>query len=485
MNSSEADIEIDEAVLCTAVEDIFRTASRKMFESAARDYCDRAGLTPLDIFYSLEEQRKLYTIGTYSQDIIQKIARAQIKLTTASVSARMKTLWELVDQHIQRNQARQEEHPPVDLKTLQSADALVPSVGENEAAFGHRVLSSIVATALAENDKGARFENVLQCARRLANQQNVACFDTYLAELTQLTEVKTYFIDDEGALIDQIKRLLGGFQKNETRDQTLAALFSLTETWRLTEIPDAILTLCLECLDARTPFVNGAPQGELEALCEVYALIQNREMSALKRQEFDTRIARRLRQIVNDETIEDFMGEAPDILERIQVFAALQRKLPVEALAEFVNENIKNLFTDGFFRSQIPRDPAEPIEVIKKLASTARALDQLNLPQGRLGAMTAQIEDCQNQVIDRARIFEISNLKKAENFPRFKLIAGLIMENALISESYRTQARTVLQKILKTPNFVETCLTGLSNQKAKVDRARELHDLILGAGLAS
>ena len=42
-------------------------------------------------------------------------------------------------------------------------------------------------------------------------------------------------------------------------------------------------------------------------------------MSALKRQEFDTRIARRLRQIVNDETIEDFMGEAPDILERIQV----------------------------------------------------------------------------------------------------------------------------------------------------------------------
>ena len=137
----------------------------------------------------------------------------------------MKTLWELVDQHIQRNQARQEEHPPVDLKTLQSADALVPSVGENEAAFGQRVLSSIVATALAENDKGARFENVLQCARRLANQQNVACFDTYLAELTQLTEVKTYFIDDEGALIDQIKRLWG-FQKNETRDQTLAALFS-------------------------------------------------------------------------------------------------------------------------------------------------------------------------------------------------------------------------------------------------------------------
>ena len=63
-----------------------------MFESAARDYCDRAGLTPLDIFYSLEEQRKLYTTGTYSQDIIQKIARAQIKLTTASVSARMKTL---------------------------------------------------------------------------------------------------------------------------------------------------------------------------------------------------------------------------------------------------------------------------------------------------------------------------------------------------------------------------------------------------------
>jgi hypothetical protein len=59
------------------------------------------------------------------------------------------------------------------------------------------------------------------------------------------------------------------------------------------------------------------------------------------------------------------------------------------------------------------------------------------------------------------------------------------MENALISESYRTQARTVLQKILKTPNFVETCLTGLSNQKAKVDRARELHDLILAAGLAS
>ena len=72
-------------------------------------------------------------------------------------------------------------------------------------------------------------------------------------------------------------------------------------------------------------------------------------MSALKRQEFDTRIARRLRQIVNDETIEDFMGEAPDILERIQVFAALQRKLPVEALAEFVNENIKNLFHRRFF----------------------------------------------------------------------------------------------------------------------------------------
>ena len=43
----------------------------------------------------------------------------------------------------------------------------------------------------------------------------------------------------------------------------------------------------------------------------------------------------------------------------------------------------------------------------------------------------------------------------------------------------------VLQRILKTPNFVETCLTGISNQKAKVDRARELHDLILGAGLAS
>ena len=31
----------------------------------------------------------------------------------------------------------------------------------------------------------------------------------------------------------------------------------------------------------------------------------------------------------------------------------------------------------------------------------------------------------------------------------------------------------------------ETWLTGISSQKAKVDRARELHDLILGAGLAS
>ena len=157
-----------------------------MFESAARDYCDRAGLTPLDIFIPWKNKtlhhRNIFS-GHHPKKSRGRKSNSRYRLGVGPD----KTLWELVDQHIQRNQARQEEHPQWGFKDLQSADALVPSVGENEAVFGHRVLSSIVATALAENDKGARFENVLQCARRLANQQNVACFDTYLAELTQLT----------------------------------------------------------------------------------------------------------------------------------------------------------------------------------------------------------------------------------------------------------------------------------------------------------
>ena len=87
-------------------------------------------------------------------------------------------------------------------------------------------MSSVVATALAENDKGARFENVLECARRLANQQNVACFDAYLAELTQLTGVKQYFIDDESDLIDQIKRLLGASKKMKLETKRWLRFFS-------------------------------------------------------------------------------------------------------------------------------------------------------------------------------------------------------------------------------------------------------------------
>jgi hypothetical protein len=475
------DIEVAKAADCATPEDLLTRSAREVIGRAAVAYLLGNSLTPIELLYNSNHQRRLMDSGTNAMQAVQKAAGWQVRGTQTPVTERVRQIWEITDAYRASVMKRLEEEPPVEMTPETIADILAWRDDEGAETRAFRIYSSLAKTLEEKKGWAQKAEALLALMTGVAGMEAAGYFDAMLAEMLRSPKGLNDILGIEGAGGDQINTLLNlcegkvSAERAPIEPKTAMVIYELMGRGKaaMTEIRMALMGHAVRMVRGNEALTKKTVSDEVGMIVALRDRL-SRGGEIVGGEETQEALERRLSRALSDQTIDMLMGDTNSVAERVLRATRLHGKIFGEKPQAYLEKYVAELMGQEKVETRMVADTASPPEQVKLLGMLSKELRGSDIAPRTKERLAIQAAKVQTTILGKTRLIEKLASGKAPVRDRLTSLLDLIGDGMLAEEESAVTARKAALSIMKAGDFVDSYLVGIDGKAERAETLKEL-----------
>lgn len=484
------DVEIAQSADCASGEDFFTDDARELLARAGAAYLIPQKLTPLEVLYNPDQQRRFMDAGTQAQQALQKIAGWQVRGRETSVGERLRQLWDLVDEAMKLTSARLEAIPPTPLTPANLAE--LGSVGEDEELSDWRFrLHACVSLTLSEKKNWAeKISEMLALIEATKERKLLQVLDEHFAELIRHPDALAVVTGEEetpGKLILLLMNLINGtVDEEDARPSPLQAkpFFKIVHAHPMKATRNVMSRHALRIVSSNDKMTKDPIAQEIDFVIKLKDRMRNIDDKLVGGEATIEALEGRLGRALSDQTIDMLMEGTKSVGERVLRALQIQKRVFGETAERYLTNYVSDLMGQPQIERKLVAEDANPKQKIAFYAKLWRGFQTSKLGDHTKSRFADQVEKLHVQVLEETKFLQRFTSGKAPLAGRLTALAEMIAKGSFIDGVPVSQARKIAQSMMKSPEFLSEYTAGIESKEDQAIKLKALQTLIKNAGLA-
>lgn len=471
--------------LCRTPRELLAVEARPLVARLCRSFLEHHKLTPTELLYTHRHQVAFIGTGTLYQTAVQKLAIAQAPVAQQTPQARIRELYELVDQAMRDDAARQLANPPPAIAPENFADFLAQRVASTPEQRDDDVYAALVLHLDGVETWVEKIERLLRLAPAAKTHDFLVYIDVMLSEVLDFPTALRDALGATPTLGDMIRAIIdlarGKQPKLPAPVIDIRTLAELLDDNKMPHTRAALVRQLQRGIATGQKLTAGDSHAELAAAMTLRGTVLGAGHTLGGEVTLEA-LDKRLAPLMTPDELHAAMVKVTRLDERARFLFAIHRDLGDSRYRPQVRKYIDFLFDQEKLIARLTKEELPPLQKLRRIAELHDIAARCGLTQAQSDKYTRPLETVEAEIIRSLKLFERVEREGATVAARAVRLIDLWTTGIFTRVTRNREAQPRLKRYLQDPDFHSTYLDGV----AATDRDRkiaELHEKLSAIGV--
>jgi hypothetical protein len=473
--------------LCRTPRELLSVDARPIIARLCRGFLDQAKLTPTELLYIPRHQAAFLAAGTLYQTAVQKIAIAQTQAETTQQTpqARIREIYEMVDQTISGEAARQEANPPPAIAPETFAEFLAGLAGLTPEQRDDAIYSALALHLDGIDSWSEKVTRLLRLAPAAKAAGLLAPIDVALSEVLDFPMALRDALGATPTLGDMIRAIIelarGKMPKLPAATIDVPALATLLDDNSMPQTRGALVRQLQRGIATGQKLTAGGAHAELVAAMTLRGTVLAAGHTLGGEMTLEA-LDKRLAPLMIPEELHAAMTGIARLDERARFLFIIHRDLGDSRYRPQVRKYIDFLFDQEKLILRLTKEELPPLQKLRRIAELHDVAARCGLAQAQSDKYTRALESAEADIIRALKLFERVENEGANVAARAVRLIDLWTTGIFTRVTRNREAQPRLKRYLQDPDFHSSYLDGVpaNDRESKI---AELHAKLSAIGV--
>jgi hypothetical protein len=471
--------------LCRTPRELLAIDARPIIARLCRGFLDQAKLTPTELLYIPRHQAAFLGAGTLYQTAVQKIAIAQAANSQQTPQARIREIYDMVDQTMRIETERQQASPPPAIAPENFADFLASLTGLTPEQRDDAIFAALALHLDGIDSWSEKVARLLRLAPQAKTADLLRTIDVVLSEVLDFPAALRDSLGATPTLGDMIAAIIelarGKTPKLPAATIDVPALASLLDNNSMPQTRGALVRQLGRGIATGQKLTAGTAHAELVAamtlrgtvLAAGHTLGGDASLEALDK---------RLAPLMIPEELHAAMNGIARLDERARFLFIIHRDLGDSRYRPQVRKYIDFLFDQEKLVARLMKEELPPLQKLRRIAELHDSAARCGLTQAQSDKYTRVLETAEADLIRALKLFERVENEGANVAARAVRLIDLWTTGIFTRVTRNREAQPRLKRYLQDPSFHSSYLDGVAAGERE-GKIAELHAKLSAIGV--
>lgn len=483
-------VEVAEAESCKTLAQVYHPPARRLVGRVCRGYLDAQTLTASELVSHVPYQQRMNENAQDMQRAVQLLSGAQARVFNLDLHKRMRHIFKMVDAVGERIDKLRERLSDLQFQPGGFSDVLDRTRGtvaaEEQEMAACVALTQYLMGAESWDDRLTRLLALMDAERDAVARSHV---DSFVADIVDSPVALKTIMGSRRVLSERMSELIGlyrgRFRPTDPKDDWPLAeqLNKCLSTWPMEHTRTSLRLQMLRAMEAGTPVSRQTGLVELQALCALYAELQEND-AVIGGEDMERHLETRMSRQVSHDSLALLLEDKDTLLEKIRVLIDQRDRVIGAGNIRQIDEYIKYQFERRTFGEELLKHGGDGISGrLKVVADLWQTINENEFPEGLKERFLVQLEQIQTTFLKDYKVFaKINQGSKTPAQAMIKMI-DMVRNGLFTGGSNVTYVRNLIRHQLSRKEVMESYI-GNTDGADRDKRLAILRKRLLEAGIA-